>query len=242
MALMAGVTACSGDPETLDATTTVEARGPGHRTADLESSDDIPISAETHRSELPPGRPGGAADSTGDSDTGTSEEPVEPTEDDIRGLLWMREEEQLAHDVYTVLGEQWGLGIFGNISRSEGRHVERIVGLLGHYGIEDPMVDRPSGTFTIPELQELYDKLVADGGESLVNALEVGATIEEIDIVDLRARATDVAGIQAAYDVLEQGSHNHLRAFVSQLDARDVHYEPAHLDAAAYHEIVSDGS
>ena len=170
----------------------------------------------------------------------TSSSAVELTQDEIEGLLWMREEEQLAHDVYIALGDEWGLRIFDNISASETSHVERVVGLLDRYGIDDPMADRPDGTFTIPEMQTLYDELVADGSESLVRALEVGALIEELDIVDLRDRATDIADIAAVYDLLERGSHNHLRAFTRQLDARDVTYEPTVLDAAAYDEIVSE--
>ena len=170
----------------------------------------------------------------------TSSSAVELTQDEIEGLLWMREEEQLAHDVYIALGDEWGLRIFDNISASETSHVERVVGLLDRYGIDDPMADQPAGTFTIPEIQTLYDTSVADGSESLVRALEVGALIEELDIVDLRDRATDIADIAAVYDLLERGSHNHLRAFTRQLDARDVTYEPTVLDAAAYDEIVSE--
>ena len=151
----------------------------------------------------------------------------------------MREEEQLAHDVYVALGEEWGLRIFDNISSSERTHIDQVVGLLDRYSIDDPMVDRPAGTFTIPQMQQWYDELVTDGRESLVRALEVGTLIEEMDIADLRDRATDIAEIDAVYDRLQRGSHHHLRAFTSQLDARDVTYEPTVLDAAAYDEIVS---
>jgi len=195
--------------------------------------------AENHPSD----RPHGKSDSEHPSASVTSSDASDPlddlTESDIAGLLWMREEEQLAHDVYTALGAEWGLRIFENIAASETTHIELVAALLDRSGIEDPMAGAPAGTFTIPEIQVLHDELVADGRDSLIDALEVGALIEEIDIVDLRAQATDIADIRATYDQLERGSRNHLRAFTSQLAARDVIYEPTRLDVAAYDAIVS---
>jgi len=166
---------------------------------------------------------------------------IELDADDMAGLLWMREEEQLAHDVYIALGNEWGLRIFSRIAASERRHVSGVVRLLDQFGIDDPMADRPSGTFTLPEMQQLFDELVGDGRRSLVDALAVGALIEEIDIVDLRARPTEVDDLQRLYTRLEAGSQQHLRAFVGQLDARGVGYDPTRLDATTYVEIVSDG-
>ena len=179
------------------------------------------------------------SDSPAPTEAKSAESPVGLSDDDVSGLLWMREEEQLAHDVYTVLGDVWGLGIFHNIAEAEQRHVERVAGLLERYGIEDPMAGHVTGSFTIPEIQALYDQVVAAGSESSVDALEVGALIEETDIADLRRLASDVAGIQVAYTELEQGSQNHLRAFVRQLDSRGAGYEPDVLDPAEFDEIVA---
>lgn len=160
---------------------------------------------------------------------------------DTAGLLWMREEEQLAHDVYVALGELWGLRIFENIAASETSHIEAALGLLGRFGIADPAAGNEPGTFTDPALQDLYDRLIADGAESLEAALRVGALIEELDINDLQVRsaATDVADIIAVYADLERGSRNHLRAFVSQLEQRGVTYDPTELDPATFESIVS---
>jgi hypothetical protein len=163
------------------------------------------------------------------------------TDEEIAGLMWMREEEQLAHDVYVVLGELWNLRIFDNISSAETAHIEAVTGLLDLYGLDDPAAGNDTGTFTDPELQRLYDQLVEDGSRSLEAALEVGALIEELDIVDLVARsaATDTPEISAVYANLERGSRNHLRAFVSQLDSRGITYTPTQLDPATFDAIVS---
>jgi hypothetical protein len=153
----------------------------------------------------------------------------------------MREEEQLAHDVYVALGDTWGLRIFENIAASETTHIDAVASLLDRYGIDDPALGNETGTFTDPAIQQLYDRLVTDGSVSLDEALAVGAFIEELDIRDLqtRAAATEIVAIAAVYADLERGSRNHLRAFTSQLDARGVVYEPTQLDPAAFEAIVS---
>jgi hypothetical protein len=175
--------------------------------------------------------------------TATSTAPISSslTDEEIAGLMWIREEEQLAHDVYVVLGDLWNLRIFDNISRSETTHVEAVSGLLDLYGFEDPAAGNDAGTFTDPALQRLYDQLVEDGSRSVEAALEVGAFIEELDIVDLAARSasTDTAAISAVYADLERGSRNHLRAFFSQLDSRGVTYEPTQLDPVTFDAVVS---
>ena len=134
----------------------------------------------------------------------------------------MREEEKLAHDVYVTLYEQWGLRVFGNISRSEQQHTEAVAYLLDRYDISDPAAGNDFGEFTDADLQALYDQLVAQGSKSVADALKVGAAIEEIDILDLQERLaeTDNAAIERVYNSLLAGSENHLRAFVGNLKAR----------------------
>lgn len=157
------------------------------------------------------------------------------------GLLWMREEEKLAGDVYTVLGEQWGTKAFTNIAAAEQTHTDAVKALLDRYEIADPSADKGAGSFTDPAIQELYTSLVEQGSGSLVDALTVGATIEDLDIADLQARATDTADIALVYANLERGSRNHLRAFTKQLDRNGASYTPSHITQAEYDAIVSSG-
>lgn len=96
----------------------------------------------------------------------------EISEQEKSSLLWMREEEKLAHDVYTVLSQKWGEQIFSNIAASEQTHTGAVLGLLTKYGIPDPAKSEP-GVFTSPEIQKLYDTLVAQGKTSLLDALIV---------------------------------------------------------------------
>lgn len=168
--------------------------------------------------------------------------PVTDLEDEvIEGLAFMREEEKLAHDVYLSLYDLWGMSVFSNIANSEQTHMDAILTLLDRYGIEDPAADLNMGEFTNPDLQALYDQLVAQGSQSLVEALRVGAAIEEIDILDLQEYLdqTDSADIQQVYSSLLQGSENHLRAFVSVLEQQAASYQFQFLSAGAFEAIVN---
>lgn len=236
LVLLAGVAGCADDSATSD-TPTPDTTSITDTATTLDKNSTPDTAATLDDNSTPDDTATGVAV---DSDGDASEQETELSDEDVAGLLWMREEEQLAHDVYAALGDEWGLRIFDNIARAELRHVDRVEGLLAQFGIYDPMAGQPAGTFTIEEIQQLYDDLVADGSTSAVAALEVGALIEETDIMDLRERASGITDIQTTYDDLEQGSQNHLRAFVSQLDARGTVYRPTVLDQAAYDEIVSE--
>ena len=165
------------------------------------------------------------------------------TDAEIEGLLYMREEEKLAHDVYVTLYDMWGLRLFNNIARSELSHTDAVMYLLGIYGIDDPATGAAVGVFTNPTLQSLYDELVATGAKSLADALKVGATIEEIDILDLQQNLTGMTNtnIRQVYENLLMGSKNHLRAFTSTLTRQTGEtYAPQYLSEAVYNAILSE--
>ena len=164
------------------------------------------------------------------------------TADEQDNLIYMREEEKLAHDVYMTLYTQWNLPIFQNIANSEATHTEAIRTLLLRYGLEDPAVNQDLGSFTNETLQALYEQLVAAGSQSLADALTVGATIEDLDIVDLQdsLAQTDKADISLVYENLMKGSRNHLRAFTNTLQQQTGGtYQPQYLDQATYEAIIA---
>ncbi|MCB0186109.1 MAG: DUF2202 domain-containing protein [Caldilineaceae bacterium] len=161
--------------------------------------------------------------------------------EEVAGLLFMREEEKLAHDVYVTLGETWDLPIFANIARSEQQHTDAVRTLLVRYDLDDPAAGNAIGLFVDPTLQALYTELVTQGSTSLADALYVGATIEDLDIVDLQSRlaACNHADIQRVYEHLLQGSSNHLRAFTALLEQQTGEaYVPQVLDQESYDAII----
>jgi hypothetical protein len=109
----------------------------------------------------------------------------ELSQEEIDNLLHMRGEEKLARDVYLTLSETWQLPVFGNIASSEQRHCNAVKALLSKYNLDDPYVDDTVGVFVDATFTDLYNELVATGRTSLIDALTVGAIIEDLDLVDL---------------------------------------------------------
>ncbi len=156
-------------------------------------------------------------------------------------LILMREEEKLARDVYEFLYEKWAIPIFKNISLSEQRHTDSVKTLLTKYGIQDPVTSDQRGVFVKNEFQALYNDLIKKGSNSLADALQVGATIEDLDIKDLKKAVmlTDNDDIKLVYNNLTSGSRNHLRAFVTQIKAGNATYTAKYLTQAEVDEIVN---
>lgn len=152
-------------------------------------------------------------DSTKDSAT-TSVKPTSTEE----LLLYLIEEEKLAHDVYTVMYQKYGARVFGSILTSEESHQAQVLSLLKTRNIADPR-SQNIGEFKNQELQALYDQLIEQGNKSEVDAFKAGVVIEEKDIADISAQLA-TATEQDIIDTLEalrRGSENHLRAFNRQL-------------------------
>lgn len=165
--------------------------------------------------------------------------PLSPAEAD--GLAFMREEEQLAHDVYAVSATLWAPPVFANITSSEATHSAAVKALLDRYQLADPLQGLPSGTFRTPAFQDLFDALVATSRTSLVAALQVGVEIEELDIRDITAlkASVDNADILLVYDNLLRGSRNHLRAFMRVLVQQGGSYVPRYIGQTEFDAIVN---
>lgn len=169
----------------------------------------------------------------------------ELSEEEVASLVFMREEEKLARDVYLGLYDLWSLSIFQNITDSEQTHTDAVKKLLDQFVIEDPADTSSPGIFVNEELQKLYIDIMAIGAQSLGDALKVGAAIEEIDILDLQ-KALEFAeneAIQQVYENLLKGSENHLRAFTSTLERQTGEiYQPQYMTQADYDAIVSSSN
>ncbi len=167
------------------------------------------------------------------------------TEFEVEALLYMREEEKLARDVYLTLFEVWGTPVFSNIAASEQAHMDSVAYLLESYGLQDPAAGKDTGVFENDELQALYDQLVAQGRGSLQDALLVGTAVEEIDIIDLQENlaATGNTAIIQTFENLLRGSVNHLNAFVMNYERQTgTTYAPQVMSQEAYNALVNTTS
>jgi len=162
------------------------------------------------------------------------------SDEEVASLTFMREEEKLARDVYRVMFDEWENPIFYNISQSEQQHMDTMKSLLDKHGLPDPVIDDSTGAFVNHELDELYKDLIVDGLESRLDALYVGALIEEVDIEDIQIAIEEAthADLIRAYENLIRGSRNHLRAFVGQIESQGVEYKAEVLEQDVVDAIV----
>ncbi|MFA7244740.1 MAG: DUF2202 domain-containing protein [Candidatus Magasanikbacteria bacterium] len=167
---------------------------------------------------------------------------VELSKVEIDDLSFMREEEKMAHDIYKVLFDNFGQIVFENIYKSEQTHTEAIKKLLDKYELGDIVRDNNVGSFENAELKKMYIELLEKGTKTIKTSFEVGAMVEEIDILDLQEKIknTDKQDIIFVYENLMKGSRNHLRAFVKNYEnLTGQKYVPQYLSQAEYDNILS---
>jgi hypothetical protein len=134
-------------------------------------------------------------------------------------VLFMREEEQLAHDVYSRYTEKYLVSVFSTIAGSETIHVAEVQMLMDRYRLVDHRIGNASAGYSDPLIRSLYTTFTAKGDVSQTAALEAGLAIEERDIADLDlglANTTRADIIRVYYD-LRRGSEDHKSAFLRQL-------------------------
>ena len=164
--------------------------------------------------------------------------PGDLNEEEVAGLMLMREEEGLAQDVYLYFYGKFGLRIFSNIAKSEARHTAAVLALINHFELTDPATGE-QGTYSDPDLGILYEQLTAQGA-TINDALAVGAYIEEYDINDLKGLISETQNpdLKRVYGNLLRGSGFHLKAYTRMLKVRGVIYEPQILSQETYELIL----
>ena len=96
--------------------------------------------------------------------------------------------------------------------------------------------------FEDPEIQKLFTDLIAQGLVSLADAYVVGATIEEMDIIDLEEALaeTDKADLERVYSNLKNGSIHHLSAFSRAIENQTgTDYIPRLMTIEEYNQLTS---
>ncbi len=168
--------------------------------------------------------------------------PAQPLSDaEKSGLLFTWEEEKLARDVYVTMAAKWGQRVFTNIAAAEQTHMDDTAFLLERYSLPIPVAGATPGVFSNPRLAALYVSLVDKGNASLVDALTVGATIEDLDIADVEdlLAASDNLDVRTLTQNLAKGSRNHIRSFVGLLDSYEAVYAPQFISPAELAEIIA---
>jgi hypothetical protein len=163
------------------------------------------------------------------------------TEAEVTSLMLMREEEKFAREVYLAMNTLYNYRVFANIAKSENAHTSAVLYIMKGFGLTDPS---PVGAkeFSNPLFTDLYAQLTAKGSVSIVEALKVGAFIEEYDIADLQRHLeeTENATVAKVYGNLLRGSKFHLKAFTNALKAQGATYIPTVISEEEYQDIVNN--
>jgi len=156
-------------------------------------------------------------------------------------LAYMGNEERLAYDIYLNLYDYHlqnsGVSIkqlYNIATNAESKHIAIVQSLVQRYDlnasdftdVNETIVNdnnmsetnMPRGIYDIQAIQELYDALYALGQNSQEDALKVGCMVEVTDINDLdkyiiQAQESNATDVEAAFDVLRDGSYKHYWAF-----------------------------
>lgn len=164
------------------------------------------------------------------------------SEAELATLLFTREEEKLAHDVYIYAFETYGISIFQNIANSESQHVAAVLNLMSSYSVADPLSGSSVlGQFTDANLLQLYKELTSRVDQSLEEAVLVGLLIEDMDILDLQMAIaeTQQSSLINVYSQLQCGSENHMRSFNNQATLLEVEYTPAYISQSEFDTIIN---
>lgn len=162
------------------------------------------------------------------------------SQDEKDSILFMREEEKLARDVYLTLAEKHNVQVFKNISTSEQTHMDTMKAIIDKYKLTDSVKSDKRGEFNNSDFTNLYNDLVSKDSQNQIEALKVGATIEDLDISDLNKRLlTNNQDVKLAFEKLRFDSENHIRAFVRNLKNQGGDYSPQYISQTDYQAIIS---
>jgi hypothetical protein len=151
--------------------------------------------------------------------------------------LWYQcELEKVAMDFYDAMYEKYDLISFRNLSRSEKQHMECLQLLIKEVGNPDLVELQSAGKFKHKDLQDLYNKVMKLGNESIDKAFIASANLEEKNIKDVETLLTlsDNDDYQISLNKLLSSSKCHLNVMVCQLKNKGIGYKPVLLTLNEY--------
>lgn len=171
-----------------------------------------------------------ACGGTGQAGTGTASPPsagtttsTTLTSADIAGLRTVRAEEKAGADAYHVFAGRYAQPVFAELASSQTTQEAMITMMMSRFGVADPTSGSPSGSFTDPAVQHMYDAMIAAGSGSANDALNAMAAFEHQHAADMRRfmAQTGQPDMRRMYTNLMRASANHLDACDRAMDGVD---------------------
>lgn len=143
--------------------------------------------------------------------------PGELSAEEEASLIFMRQEEKLLRDVYTVFSQTWEIKIFDQFKQAEQRHMDAIERLLNKYSITDPVTSDEIGVFDDPQFQQKFNDYTAQGIISISEAMSAAQTMEQeaIEVIINYLLYVDNSDIFKVYTNLKTASEVHLTSINS---------------------------
>jgi len=138
------------------------------------------------------------------------------SEDQKDMLFFIYQREKVARDVYDTLSKIYkDENTFALMRFAEQRHLNCTRELCDLYGVETSSINEDVvGEFESAVLQTLYDECALKGGQSLLDAFEVGEFLESTDIEDLELASIGMpSDVVNVYDRLKERNIGHLGVF-----------------------------
>jgi hypothetical protein len=162
---------------------------------------------------------------------------------ETNALIVVHENQKLSLFVYDSLYAIWGINPFGNIRSAESQHVNFLNDVAGNYALELETNEPGNSvaTFTTPQAETIYQESISKGSLSVVDALKMGARLEEMSLQVLHnAKAVTIkSDLLHTFDILAMGSKNNLQAFNRRLKMYGITYEPGFLEQKDFRNIIN---
>ncbi|GET32466.1 hypothetical protein PbJCM13498_13290 [Prolixibacter bellariivorans] len=140
---------------------------------------------------------------------------------ELADLVLLVKVEKLAYDVYYTLGQTYTTPpILGNITEAENRHWKVLQNLFVKYGETDPTLDGSgldlaTGLYNDADMEEAYQEYVDYGVVSLLQAMETGTLIEQLELDKLNSALgnTTLPDLTTIYTNFISADGAHMTAF-----------------------------
>jgi hypothetical protein len=161
------------------------------------------------------------------------------TQDEVNSIFFTLEGQKLQRDYQAQMAEMWDNAVFREASKNASLRMEAVALLLPRFRLLPPADTR--GVFRDPHLAELYFQFTEYGSASEADAMEMGAELSELNILDLQTHldAAEKEDIRLVYRHVLEASGVQLWASARAVERfGGTPYEPRFLSTLSFGQIM----
>ena len=159
-------------------------------------------------------------------------------------IMYLVEQEKLAHDFYRSLDTMWVTDIFNRVANEEYEHVGKLSAVAAELMISVPnhFNEYPMRQFIDNKLRHLYAELMISANFSLEDAYRTSANLEERKMVDLKMalKEPNFELENLTYKALLIGSEDNFKAFIRALNEMNSGYTPILMSPSEFEALTKN--